>query len=138
MADDAAKYLFIPTRIKGGLKFAGLAHGHPAIKLVFLGEVTDACSGLRGKRLDIVAEDAALAASGSQQAEQHPDSGRFAGAIPAQECEHAAARHLEVEVIHGGSLAEVARQAARLDYRGVIRHFEPPPFEFFHLSSFLS
>ena len=53
------------------------------------------------------------------EAEQRADHRRLAGAVGAEEAEGAAARHVQVDAVDGGALAEALGQAVRLDRRRV-------------------
>ena len=79
MADDAAENFFIPTRIKLRLKFAALRDAHPAVKLMFLGQVADARPGFRRQGADVVAQNAA-ARRGS--VESSPSNMRMVVVLP--------------------------------------------------------
>src|SRR5208337_1378484 len=110
MPDDAAENLFIPARVEPGLKFAALPDAHPAVELVFLGQVADARPDFRRQAADVMAQNRALTAGWLEQPQQHAYGGGFAGAVPAQERKHAAARHLQVQVVNGRLGAEIPRQ----------------------------
>src|SRR4030095_15826387 len=68
-----------------------------------------------------VAEGHALAAALPQQAAQHANRGRLAGAIRTEEAVDRRARDVESHVIDGGELAEAPRQVARADGRAGFR-----------------
>ena len=53
------------------------------------------------------------------QAEQHADHRRLAGAVGTEEAERAAARHLQVDAVDRGALAEALGQAGGLDRAGL-------------------
>src|SRR5712672_995626 len=123
MADDAAKDFVIPARIKLRLKLTALAHLHPAVELVFLGQVADAGPGFRRQGPDVIAEDGALAAGRLHQPQQHSNGSGFARAVPAQKSKDAAARHLQTQVIHGSLGAKVTRQPLRANHRWLTHRF---------------
>src|SRR5437867_4385951 len=109
MAGDTAKCLFVPARKKARLELAGLPHRHPAVELMFLGQIADARPGLRRERLNVIAQDAALAPRGPQQPQQHPYGRGFSRAVAAQKCEHAPARHFQAQIIDRRPAADSRR-----------------------------
>ena len=96
---------------------------------MFLGQVADARPGFRRQGADVVAEDAALAAGRLEQPQQHADGGGFAGTVAAQKRKHAAARHLQVQVVHGRLGAEIPGQTPRVN-DGLFIHDCFSPFAF--------
>src|SRR6202521_4692576 len=63
--------------------------------------------GLRSLRLghDVDARHPGAATGGAQQAHQHLDGGRLAGAVGAQEAEQLPRSHLQIQVLHGRQAA---------------------------------
>ena len=59
------------------------------------------------------AEQPDRARRGPEQAEQQPDEGGLAGAVGAEQADHLAGAHLEVDAGDGGERAEAAHDAAR-------------------------
>src|SRR5579871_2330128 len=84
---------------------------------MLLRQITDARTDGRGNLLDIVAKYFAATARRGEQAEQHANGGALPRAVSAEKCKHASARHFQVQIVNGGLLAEIARQAARSDGR---------------------
>ncbi len=70
--------------------------------------------------------DACLAAGGAQQAAQHAEDGRFAGAVRPQQAEDLAPAHREADVVHGGEGAEAADQVGDRDGIGAPSPRPPP------------
>jgi hypothetical protein len=68
-------------------------------------------------------QDGCLARRGSHEAEQHPQGGRLAGAVRAEEAIHLAAANAQLEVIDGNDRIAVALgERSRLDHETVINH----------------
>ena len=85
---------------------------HRRVEPAFLGQVADpARDSLRA----IFAEDAADALVGVDNAEDHPQCGRLARTIGAEDAVDRAARHGQVHAVHRQRAAEPFYQAARLD-----------------------
>src|ERR1039458_6920309 len=99
MTDDSAKDLPIPGWIEARLEIATFLNAHPAVKLMLFSQVADARPGFRRQRPNVIAEDASPAARRLQKPQQHADGSGLAGAVAAQQREHTAARHLQVQFI---------------------------------------
>ena len=63
----------------------------------------------------VVSEHARASRRGLEQTEQQPDGRGLAAAVRAEEAEHDAGRHRDVEAVEGAHRAEVAREVLRLD-----------------------
>ena len=100
-----------------GVHVQVLAAGEMAVEARLLDDRADARQRLRAV---VLAEQADRAAGGLREPEQQPDQRRLAGAVGAQEAEGAAARHLEVDVLEGGAIAEALPEALGVD--GQIGH----------------
>ncbi len=85
-----------------------------------LRHVADARLHAVGVLHDVDAVDGGRSLARREQATEHPDRRRLAGAVRAEESEDAPSRHLEVEVIDGDEVAEPTHEAAALD--GEIAH----------------
>jgi hypothetical protein len=121
VVDHASEDFFAPPRVKARLKFAAIPRVHPAVELVFFGQVTNAGPGLGRQPPNVETQDGSTAPAGREQSQQHADGGGFAGAIAAQEREHTASRHRQVQFVHGGFGAEITRQTSCLD-NGLVTH----------------
>src|SRR4029077_11686931 len=102
MVDNSLKDSFIPAREKAGLELAAFANAHPAVELVFFGQVADARSGLRRQMPDVIIENRCLTARGPQQTEQHSNRSGFAGPVAANKGKDAASRHLQIQFVNRG------------------------------------
>ena len=63
----------------------------------------------------VAAEQPCDARVGAQPAEQHPDRGRLARAVGAEEAVHLTGRDLQVEAVEGAGLAEGLDQVVNVD-----------------------
>ena len=81
----------------------------------FVGDEADAALDLEIIAGQLEAEDLDGAAVGGNEAGEHADGGRFAGAIGAEEAEERAARDLQVDAVHGGLRAVKLLQIAGED-----------------------
>ena len=70
------------------------------------------CLGLTG---DVVAENVDVAGGWSEQAAEHADGGRLAGAVGAEKSEDPGAGDIQVQTIYRAHGAEVLAQAVRGD-----------------------
>ena len=111
---DAAVGALVARR---GVDVQVLAAGEMAVEARLLDDRADARQRLRAV---VLAEQADRAAGGLREPEQQPDQRRLAGAVGAEEAEGAAARHLEVDVLEGGAVAEALPEALGVD--GQIGH----------------
>ena len=101
--------------VHGGKELQVLAHGEVLEQRELLGHVADPqaqCFGLFGYAQ---AQHLDLAVAGRQQAAQHADGGRFAGAVRAEETVYVGPRHGQVHAVHGHQVAEAPGQAAGAD-----------------------
>jgi hypothetical protein len=71
-------------------------------------------------RDDIVTQDLRLALIRPQQAQQHADGGRLAGASWPQVADHLTSLDRERDVIHGGEIAEASTSTTRPSISGAI------------------
>ena len=108
MPGDGVKDFVAPARIKTRLKIAGLAHGHPTVKLMLLGQIANAPTRFGRQRRGIETENVGVAACGLQQTEQHSDCGSFARTIAAEKCKHASLRHFEIEFVNSAFPTKIA------------------------------
>ena len=83
---------------------------------VLAGEA-DAPAQLGGVADDVEARDEHGAGVGLQQRREHADRGRLAGAVGAEEPEHAARRDLEVDAVEGPDVAEGLHETGHADRR---------------------
>src|ERR1039458_8793689 len=120
MTDESPKDLPIPGWIEARLEIATFLHAHPTVELMLFSQVPDARPGFRRQRPNIVTKNASSVAGRFQEAQQHADGSGLAGAVAAQQREHTAARHLQVQFIHGRVGAKVARQTASANNRLLI------------------
>src|SRR6185295_713366 len=79
----------------------------------FLRHVTEPPANRLGVVDDAQAEDFGVSVARREQAAQHAQRRRLAGAVGAEEAVDASGRYVEIDVIHGDLRAEPARQAAR-------------------------
>ena len=91
--------------------------GHVDVEVVELRH--DAHLGARGLGLarQLVAEHAQLARVRDCLAGEQPHGRRLSGAVGAEQAEADAARHLEVQAVHGGDLAEPLDNSLQFDGR---------------------
>jgi hypothetical protein len=92
-----------------------LASGEVAVKARLLDDRADAGEGGRAALPEVVAEQAHRAARRPGEAEEQADERRLAGAVRPQESERASARHLQVDGLERGAVAEALAQAMGLD-----------------------
>jgi hypothetical protein len=69
-----------------------------------------------GSRCDVVAGDRRPPAVGPQQRRQHPQGGRLAGAVRAEEAEDLAGGDVEGDVVDGDHVVEALRESLDLDH----------------------
>jgi hypothetical protein len=81
----------------------------------FLGHIPGQFADLWGILPDVIAEALARPFGRRQQAADHPDRGRLAGAVGTEESPDFAARHLDVDTCNGGLLAEALDQTVNVD-----------------------
>ena len=98
-----------------------LLHGQVFPQREALRHVTDLHAQPLGVLRYRVPEHRALAIARAQQAAQHADRGRFAGAVRAEKAVDRRARNVEADVIDSRELAEATREVARADGRTVSR-----------------
>ena len=108
VVDHSDEDFLIPVIVESALK-ARTRRGHPAVNRMAFGHVTDAGAGFGREPNAVVAEDGGRAARWLQEAQDHSDGCGLAGAITADECEDAAARHAEGDAVDRVSSPEVAR-----------------------------
>src|SRR6185503_2292945 len=89
-----------------------LIDGEPFVQREALRHVADALLDAFRVAADVDAADGRGAARRRQQAAQHPNRRRLAGAVRAKEAENLALGDVEREVIDGEEVAELARQFA--------------------------
>src|SRR5690606_19581085 len=71
---------------------------------------------------DIVAEHLAAAGIGAEQAADHPDRGRLAGTVRAEEADDLAALYAEVDMVDDHPTVEALGQARHVDDRRAVHH----------------
>src|SRR5207253_8418810 len=76
-----------------------LAPGHEAIEVGVLDDAADAAHGRLEVAADVVTADGDAARGRTDEADQHPDGGRFSGAVRAEEAEDFAGAELERDVV---------------------------------------
>ncbi len=86
-----------------------------AVERELLRHVADALARRGARRAQVDAGDAQRAAGRRQQAAEHAEGGRLAGAVGAEQAEDLAGLDLEADVVDGGEGAELAHQIADLD-----------------------
>jgi hypothetical protein len=92
-----------------------LAHGQIGVGGRGLDEVADAREHIARAGPHPPAEDDDLAAVGTDEAQQHADGGRLAGAVPAEEGVDLAGAHIQIEPVDGAHLAVPFAQSASGD-----------------------
>ena len=98
-----------------------LDHREIEVERELLRHVAEPVLPLLGVLGDVEAAEAGDAAGGRrQQAGQHPDRRRLAGAVRAEEAEDAAAGDVEADRVDGGEAAEPPRHAAHRDDRPAV------------------
>ena len=110
MPDDAAEDLFIPAGIKSRLKIAALLDTHPAVELMFLGQIADARPRFRWQVADVMAENVAPAPRRLRQSQQHAYGCGFPGTVASQKRKNTSARHIQVQAFDGRLAAKVSGQ----------------------------
>jgi hypothetical protein len=79
-------------------------------------------SQVGGRSQDVTTQDQTLAASGSDQSEQHADGGGLAGTVGADEPAYRAGRNAEVQTIDHRLIAESLGEPGRRDGQGGIKY----------------
>jgi hypothetical protein len=74
----------VPRRVEGRHEADDFFDAHPAVHLLVFGEVTDASPHLQWLGRGIEPQHADLALIALQQAQQHADGSRLAGAVPTE------------------------------------------------------
>src|SRR5690606_4397035 len=80
-----------------------------------LGHVADALLDALRLAHDVVTDDGSAPARRLQDAAEHADGRRFAGAVRAEDAEDLAAAHAERDVAHGDEIAEATLEVLRFD-----------------------
>jgi len=93
-----------------------LPRAHAEVQSVMLGEHTHAGPHARRVFRDIVAGDTRPARRGLQYRGEHPDGGRLPGPIRAEEREHLAGLHRQVDAVHSQEGTKSLGQAARFNH----------------------
>src|SRR5262249_24834608 len=104
---DAFEDLLIPVIVKALLKARILADPHPGVDGMAFGHVADPGAGFGRQGHARVAKDRRRAPRRFEQAQDHANGRRLAGAIPADEGKHAPAWYAEGHGIDGAPAAEV-------------------------------
>src|SRR5690606_3454521 len=112
---DAPARLRLRHVLHGGEELQVLAHGEVAEQRELLGHVADAAAQRLGLLGDAQAQYFDLALGGREQAAEHADGGRLAGAVGTEKAVDAGARHRQVDVVDGEQVAEALAQAAGAD-----------------------
>ena len=92
-----------------------LPHREVRVGAGALDEVADAREHVARARSHAPAQDLDLAGAGPDEAEEHADGGRLAGAVPAEEAVDLAAPHAEVERVDGEQVAVALAEGVRGD-----------------------
>src|SRR5690606_37134280 len=92
-----------------------LLDGEVLIEAELLRHVADAPLDELGLGGDVVADDAAAAAGGVEQAAEHADGRELARAVGAKHAEDLPATHLEGDVADGAQVTEAAAEPLRVD-----------------------
>ena len=92
-----------------------LAAGQVGVEARLLDDRADAGERRGAAAGQVVPEQAHRARGRVGEAEQQPDQRGLAGAVGAEEAERDAARHLEVDAVERGAIAEALAEPARLD-----------------------
>ena len=85
-----------------------------------LGKVADPGTQFRREIPAVVPQNGGRPARRIQQAQQHSNRGRLARTVSAEQTEHATARHVQIERIHGFVAAKVSCELPCLN--GKVRH----------------
>ena len=89
--------------------------GHVDVEVVELRHYAHLGPGGLGLARQLVAEHAQLTLVGDRLAGEQPHGRRLAGAVGTEQAEADAARHLEVQPVHGGDVAEPLDDTLQLD-----------------------
>ena len=92
------------------------AHRHLAVERGPLGRVADQAARRERRRGEVVPVDERLARGRREDARQHAERRRLAGAVRAEEPDHLAARDVEGDVVDGGASAEALGEVPGLDH----------------------
>ena len=111
-APDAARQIGFADALEPAQVGEERADAHLPVDAALLGQVADPVLGVERGR---VAEHRQLARVREDDRHHHPDRGRLAGAVRADEPVHRAARDDEIEVVDGPGGAECLRDAAEED-----------------------
>ena len=98
-----------------------LASGHVFVQPQLAGQIADMAAGVDAVGPAIVPGDGSAAGAGAQEAEQHADRRRLAGAVGAEDADDLAGADFEVEPIEGREGAVLFRQLFRLQQHGNIQ-----------------
>jgi hypothetical protein len=94
-----------------------LVHRQALVEREALRHVADAALDAFRVAPDVDAAHERGAGGRLQQAAQHPDGGRLAGAVAAQKAEDLSRLHVERHMVDGHEIAEAPRQVANFDRR---------------------
>ena len=102
---------------EAGLQAEQLSSGLEHVEADLLEGDADLVSDAAGVLDDVEAVDGGGAAGGPEQRGEDADGGGLAGAVLAEEAEHLAVGHVEIDAVDGVDVAEVLGQATGLDRR---------------------
>src|SRR5262249_33090157 len=88
------------------------------IKKRLIGDIGDQLAGLIAMRLQVIAADLDRARCGEEQARDHLDGGRLAGAVGAEEGKQLSRLQGQAERVHAQSRAVPLRDFVQLDHQG--------------------
>ncbi|KAG0767052.1 hypothetical protein G6F22_017715 [Rhizopus arrhizus] len=108
---DALPRLRARQVLDGGKELQVLTHRQVFVQRKALGHVADAAAQRLGLFRHRQAQHLDLPRARLQQAAQHGDGGRLARAVRAEEAVDLAARHGQVDIVHGQQIAEAPGQA---------------------------
>src|SRR4029453_15251401 len=107
-----------------GVKLDVLAQREALVEAHLLAHVADVVADPAGRADDVDAVHHDLSRSRLEEADQHPDGGALARAVPAEEREDRPGLDRDAQVVDRGEVAEALRQAGRADDR--LAHACPP------------